>query len=122
MAQNGGPASTVAVRVVEHAAGVRGIVVSGELDAAEAADVEAAAVGLLTGGTTAVVVDLGGVRYFGSRGLTALLRVQQAAVRSGVGLRVVTGEGNRPVIRPLTITGLDRELAVYPTLAAALGP
>ncbi|MBW0117218.1 STAS domain-containing protein [Pseudonocardia abyssalis] len=121
MVENGGgSATTLAVRVVEHRDGVRGLVVTGELDAAEAADVEAAAVALLTAGTAAIVIDLGGVRYFGSRGLTALLRVQRESRAAGVRLHVVTGAENRPVIRPLTITGLDRELDLFPTLAAAL--
>lgn len=52
--------------------------------------------------------------------MTALLRIRWAAAGVGARLRVVTGAANRPVIRPLTITGLDRELAPFPDVAAAL--
>lgn len=120
MAQNSGASTALSVGVVEHGPGVRGLAVSGEVDAAEAGDVETAGIGLLTAGTTTVVVDLTGVRYFGSRGLTALLRIERAARAAGVRTGVVTGEGNRPVVRSLSISGLDRELTVFPTLAAAL--
>ncbi len=106
--------------VVEHRGGVRGLLVGGEIDSTEAETLERFGIALLDGAPELVVVDLGEVRYFGSRGMTALLRIQWAAADAGAQLRVVTGAANRPVIRPLTITGLDRELALFPDLAAAL--
>jgi anti-sigma B factor antagonist len=106
--------------VVEHRPGVRGLQVCGEIDSTEADALETAGIRLLDGAPGTIVVDLGGVGYFGSRGMTALLRIQWAAAEAGARLRIVTGAANRPVIRPLTITGLDRELDLVPDLAAAL--
>ena len=106
--------------VVEHRPGVRGLLVCGEIDSIEADALERSAIALLDSAPDLVVVDLGEVRYFGSRGMTALLRIQWAAAEVGARLRVVTGAANRPVIRPLTITGLDRELALFSDAAAAL--
>lgn len=112
--------ATATMVVVEHRRGVRGLTVGGEIDSSEADALEHAGTALLDGGPDLLVVDLTGVRYFGSRGMTALLRIQWAAAEAGAVLRVVTGVANRPVIRPLTITGLDRELALFPDTAAAL--
>lgn len=117
MGQVGGIITTMVV--VEHRPGVRGLRVSGEIDASEADALAAAGVDLLDAAPDVLVVDLGAVRYFGSRGMTALLRIQRAAAEAGTQLRVVTGVANRPVLRPLTITGLDRELALFGDLAAA---
>lgn len=118
MGQIGGAAATIVV--VEHRRGVRGLVVGGEIDSTEADALERAGIDLLGAAPELVVVDLGGVRFLGSRGMTALLRIRWAAAAGGARLRVVTGVANRPVLRPLTITGLDRELDLYPDLAAAL--
>lgn len=111
---------TVTLDVVEHRRGVRGLLVGGEIDSTEADALERSGIALLDGAPDVVVVDLGDVRFFGSRGLTALLRIQWAVADAGAQLRVVTGAANRPVLRPLTITGLDRELALFPDVAAAL--
>lgn len=111
---------TATMDVVEHRRGVRGLLVGGEIDSIEADALERSGIALLDGAPELVVVDLGGVRYFGSRGMTALLRIQWAAAEVGAQLRVVTGAANRPVIRPLTISGLDRELPLFPDVAAAL--
>jgi anti-sigma B factor antagonist len=118
MGQIGSAAATIVV--VEHGGGIRGLRVGGEIDSTEADLLERAGIDLLGAAPAMVVVDLGDVRYFGSRGMTALLRIQWAAAEAGVRLRIVTGEANRPVLRPLTITGLDRELDLFPDLAAAL--
>ena len=66
-----------------------------------------------------VVVDLGGAAHFGSRGLTALLRTQDAAARRGTRLHVSTG-GRRHIRRPLEITGIDAIVPVFATVADAL--
>jgi anti-sigma B factor antagonist len=61
------------------------------------------------------VVDLTGVTFLDSAGLTTLIEVNQRA-RS---LRVVVGS-NRTVIRPIQLTGLDGVLALCATLEEAL--
>jgi anti-sigma B factor antagonist len=61
------------------------------------------------------VLDLTGVTFLDSAGLTTLIEVNQRAQS----LRVVVGS-NRPVIRPIQLTGLDGVLALYSSLEEAL--
>ena len=60
-------------------------------------------------------------RFFGSAGLRTLSEsAEQAAHEPGFQpLRVVV-DHNRPVVRPIEITGLDRILALYYDVAGAL--
>lgn len=63
------------------------------------------------------MVDLLAVHFFGSSGLALLLEAQQLAGEH-TRLRVVA---DSPAIRrPLHVTGLDRQFALYPTREAAL--
>lgn len=64
-----------------------------------------------------LVVDLGGLTFLGSRGLSALVEID-AAAGPGV-LRVVAG--NRAARRTIEITGLDQILTICATVDEALG-
>ncbi|HVW41425.1 MAG TPA: STAS domain-containing protein [Amycolatopsis sp.] len=66
-----------------------------------------------------LIVDLGEVSFFASCGLAALLRAQQQAAEQRTEIRVVADD--RRVIRPLTVTGVDQLLKLYPSRAAATG-
>src|SRR5690242_8197049 len=68
-----------------------------------------------------LIVDLTTVQFFGSAGLRTLSEsAEQAAREPGFQpLRVVV-DHNRPVVRPIEITGLDTVLALYYDLAGAL--
>lgn len=68
-----------------------------------------------------VVVDLGGLSFMGSAGMSALLEAAELADRAGAALRLVVADDNRVVGRPLALTGLSAALPVVPDLAAALG-
>lgn len=59
-----------------------------------------------------LVVDLSEVSFLGAAGLSVLVEAGATAGASGVGLYVVAR--TRPVLRPLTLTGLDSEFAVFP--------
>lgn len=61
-----------------------------------------------------VVVDLSEVRFLGSPGLRVLAEsAEQASTRPGFQpLRVVV-DRNRPVLRPIELTGYDAILALY---------
>ena len=61
-----------------------------------------------------VVVDLPGVQFLGSAGLRALAAsAEQASTQPGFQpLRVVV-DHNRPVLRPIELTGYDAILALY---------
>ncbi|MGQ0846258.1 MAG: anti-sigma factor antagonist [Sporichthyaceae bacterium] len=69
--------------------------------------------------THGVIVDLTDVTFFGSAGLRALLEARAEAIDRVEPLKVVVDE-QRPVVRPIEITGLDRVLALYDTVADAL--
>ncbi|HEX6405227.1 MAG TPA: anti-sigma factor antagonist [Pseudonocardiaceae bacterium] len=68
-----------------------------------------------------LVIDLTAVTFFGSPGLQALVDVTDAAQQRREPLRIVV-DHNRPVIRPLQITGLGNVLALYDTVEQALQP
>ncbi|MBC3194274.1 anti-sigma factor antagonist [Pseudonocardia sp. C8] len=68
------------------------------------------------------VLDLSGVAFLGSHGLTAVVRASRAAGAAGVPLAGVTGPDNRAVIRPVRMTGLDRVITWFPDLSSALDP
>ena len=74
---------------------------------------------LTAAGRTDVVVDLSGVDFLDSTGLSVLVKAQQTVQEAGGKLAVVvTAERVAKVFR---ITGLDQTLALHPTLDAALG-
>jgi anti-sigma B factor antagonist len=68
-----------------------------------------------------LVVDLTGVSFLGSHGLAALVGAAQesASSRYKDPMRLVV-DSNRPVVRPLQVTGLDEVLALYPSVEEAL--
>ena len=109
---------TLQVRAPRSGAAV--VAVAGEMDEVEAELLEHA-VGELAAPVELVVIDLTGVAFFGSRGLAALVIAQDTAQRRGVRVHVATGEGNRRVVRPLQITGVDSVVPVFATVAEALG-
>jgi anti-sigma B factor antagonist len=65
-----------------------------------------------------VIVDLTKVGFLGAAGLTALLTAREAAMAAGTKMFVVAH--TRPVLLPLTITGLDGVFDIDPDLAQAL--
>jgi anti-anti-sigma factor len=65
-----------------------------------------------------LIVDLTAVGFFGVAGLTVLATVRHAALAMGVGLGLVAN--TRPVLLPLTITGMHTLFDIYPDLTQAL--
>ncbi|MEQ0564934.1 STAS domain-containing protein [Amycolatopsis sp. NEAU-NG30] len=61
-----------------------------------------------------LVIDLTGVTFLASAGMAELVRAHRATAA----LRVVAG--GRITLRPLELTRLTDELAIYPSLSAAL--
>jgi anti-sigma B factor antagonist len=66
-----------------------------------------------------IVIDLGGVTFLGSVGLAMLTKLATEATRSGRPLRIVVA-ANPLVSMPLELSGLEDELALYPSVQAAL--
>ncbi len=65
------------------------------------------------------VVDLTAVSYLGSAGLNALLSATQEAEQRHEPLRLVV-DANRPVVRPIMVTGLSDVLSLYHSMDEAL--
>ncbi|MBV8372650.1 MAG: STAS domain-containing protein [Candidatus Eremiobacteraeota bacterium] len=65
-----------------------------------------------------IVVDLSQLEFLDSTGLGALIGAHRRATEHGASLRLIVRDG--PILRLLTITGLIRVLAVYPTVDDAL--
>ncbi|PXY21862.1 hypothetical protein BAY59_30485 [Prauserella coralliicola] len=65
-----------------------------------------------------LVVDLSGVAFIGSCGLTLLLRLHDTAESKGSSLHIVAGQ--RAVTRPIEVVGLNDTLRLYSTVEDAL--
>ena len=65
-----------------------------------------------------VIVDMSATTFCDSAGVTALVRAVRTANATGAGLRIATSTS--AVTRVLAITGVDRLIEVYPSVAAAL--
>jgi anti-sigma B factor antagonist len=93
-------------------AGGRLVTVRGDVDATTAPGLRACLLAALEGpGAADVEVDLTGVTFLDSAGLTVLVVAHQAAERAGCAVRLRCG-GTRAVTRPLELTGLSTVLAV----------
>lgn len=104
---------------VEHLDRTTVVTIAGEIDLVTAAGLDEALLAELEAQPAVLVLDLTGVDFFTSVGLTAVALAQRGAEDRGVALRVVAD--SRRVLRPLQITGMDRTLALYPSRTAALG-
>jgi anti-sigma B factor antagonist len=89
-----------------------------EIDMANAGRVGADLQAAFAPGATTVVADMTGTTFCDSRGIHALVLAHQRATASGAGLRLVAPSAC--VLRVLALTGLDRWLAIYPSLQEAL--
>jgi anti-anti-sigma factor len=65
-----------------------------------------------------LVVDLSGVRHFGSAGLNAVLECHEQGQAAGAAVRIAAP--NAEVLRPIQVTKLDGVLLLYPSVSAAL--
>lgn len=94
------------------------ITVRGEVDLLTSPLLRDALLTQLPGPGTRVIVDLTAVGFFGAAGLNVLATIRAAALAAGTGLCLVAH--TRPVLLPLTITGMHTEFDIYPDLAHAL--
>ncbi len=93
------------------------LAVSGELDVATAPMLRVHIRFALGGRPASLVLDLSGLRFCDAAGLSALAMARNASMRDGVSLALAAVP--RPVTRLLKVTGMDRILDVYPSVAAA---
>jgi anti-sigma B factor antagonist len=94
------------------------ITLPAEIDMANADRVVADLQAAFAPGVTTVVADMTTTTFCDSRGIHALVMAHQRATASGAELRLVVP--SECVLRVLALTGLDRWLAIYPSLQEAL--
>lgn len=94
---------------------------TGELDIASAPALREQLLSLLRPGASSLVVDLSKVSFADASGLAVLVSTARHARQLGGCLRLAAV--SPPTAQVLRITGLDRNLAIFPTVqAAATGP
>jgi anti-sigma B factor antagonist len=97
--------------------GVTTLIVSGEVDAREKAEVGAAVRALIAKGETRIVFDFAKVTYMGSTGVGCLLAAQKDAAAKSGGVAIVRPP---PTLRKMFRTlGLEKAFPIYDTREAA---
>lgn len=91
------------IDVVAHGSSVR-LLVTGEIDSSTAPALGRGIDDVLAGAPGSLTVDLCGVSFLDSAGLSVLASAHRLAREAGVALRVLAA--SRAVVRPLQITGL----------------
>jgi anti-sigma B factor antagonist len=103
---------------VAEQAGWQVLCVRGEVDVTTTPRVRARLVAMLSDGDPQLIVDLEGVRFLDSSGLGALVAALKLARSRGGDLRLVC-EHQRSVRKVLQVTGLDRVLERFDSVADA---
>ncbi len=92
-----------------------------EIDVTNADAIREDLLAVLNHGAVLLVADLSTTTFCDSAGVSALVRTFRRAAASGSGMRLVVG--TPAVQRVLSITGVDRLLDIFPSVAASLaGP
>lgn len=89
-----------------------------EMDLTVADAVREALLSVLNAGALGLVVDMTGTTFCDSAGITALVRAARRADANGATMRLAVTVP--PVLRVLTLVGIDRLIDVYPDVDAAL--
>lgn len=86
------------------------VAVAGELSLAEAPILERHLAELLESASATIIVDLGGVEFIDSTGLSVLVRAHQQASERGIGFGVQNPRSQAR--RLLSLTGLEERLTI----------
>lgn len=89
-----------------------------EIDVTNAGQVREDLLSVINQGAVLLIADLSKTTFCDSAGVRALVHTFRRAAASGDGMRLVVG--TLAVQRVLAITGVDRLLDTYPTVAASL--
>lgn len=119
------PADTDGLRVERTDHGTIAVFgVTGEVDILTAPHLDQAVGAVYGSGVTHVVLDLSGVPFLSSAGLSVLVDHHARSKRDGVGLSVVATQ--RATLRAIQMTALDRIFPLYTSVdeavAAAVAP
>jgi anti-sigma B factor antagonist len=112
--------SVLELRVASSQIGARThvVAVTGELDLYSAEQLQRALAELIDKGAQGVVLDLMGVSFIDSAGLSVLISAAKA-IRS-LGGRLIVAADDRRILRLLQITGLERSIHVERSLVEAV--
>ena len=89
-----------------------------EVDISNVEQVRADLLGVVAQNASLVIADMTATTFCDSAGVTTLVHVVRKANASGAGLRVAASAP--AVTRVLAITGVDRLIDIYPSVAAAM--
>jgi anti-anti-sigma factor len=89
-----------------------------EIDISNSDQVRDELLSLLNRGPAVLIVDMAETTFCDSAGVNALVRAHKRAAANGAEIRLVVASPG--VQRVLAITGVDRLISVYPTVAASL--
>jgi anti-sigma B factor antagonist len=92
--------------------------VYGELDVATSPELRELLIGLVSDGSSRLVIDLDGVDFLDSTGLGTIISALKRARTHGGDLRLVCTQAR--IMRMFEITGLDKAIPLLPTLDAAV--
>lgn len=108
----------ISVSITENDSQAAIVEVAGDIDLLTHDDFADKVGAALDGRHPVVVLDLSKVAFLGSAALSVLSSAARKAAKSGVSLRLVAGD--RVVLRPLEIVGMNETLPVFDSVAAAL--
>jgi len=91
---------------------------AGEIDITNAEGLRDALLSALNAGAAALVVDMTSTTFLDSAGLTALVRAARRATATDATVRLAVTAP--PVLRVLNLVGIDRMIAVYPSVSDAV--
>jgi anti-sigma B factor antagonist len=89
----------------------------GEIDMTIADGARQALLSVLDQGARGLVVDMTATTFCDSAGITALVRATRRATANGATMRLAATA--QPVLRVLSLVGIDRLIDVYPSVDAA---
>jgi anti-sigma B factor antagonist len=90
-----------------------------EIDITNADGIREELLAVVNRGAEVLVADMSQTTFCDSAGVSALVRAFRRATSSGTKMRLVVG--GLAVERVLTLTGVDRLIEVYPSVAEAVG-
>ena len=90
----------------------------GEIDLTNADAIREGLLSALNQAAAALVVDMTATTFCDSAGITALVRASRRAAATGATIRLAASAP--PVLRVLTLVGIDRLIDIYPGVDAAL--
>lgn len=94
------------------------VTAAGEVDLTNADGFRDVLLSALNAGALGLVVDMTGLTFIDSAGVTALVRAARRAAASDATVRLAVTA--TPVLRVLNLVGIDRLISVYPSVAEAV--